>query len=133
MMESFYIQNFKNFEELTLNQLRRVNLFVGKNSVGKSTLLEAIAIYLSDGDENCLKEILAGRGEPVFYGKQNEDILDVIKERFLSLFRGWEENYSKFFCIKLGEKKEYPLTIQQVYISDFRKNGMEGNSNFLTG
>lgn len=126
MMESFYIQNFKNFEELTLNQLRRVNLFVGKNSVGKSTLLEAIAIYLSDGDENCLKEILAGRGEPVFYGKQNEDILDVIKERFLSLFRGWEENYSKFFCIKLGEKKEYPLTIQQVYISDFRKNGMEG-------
>ena len=57
MMESFYIQNFKNFEELTLNQLRRVNLFVGKNSVGKSTLLEAIAIYLSDGDENCLKEI----------------------------------------------------------------------------
>lgn len=126
MIESFYIQNFKNFEELTLNQLRRINLFVGKNSVGKSTLLEAIAIYLSDGDENCLKEILAGRGEPVFYGKQNEDILDVIKERFLSLFRGWEENYSKFFCIKLGEKKEYPLTIQQVYISDFRKNGMEG-------
>lgn len=126
MIESFYIQNFKNFEELTLNQLRRINLFVGKNSVGKSTLLEAIAIYLSDGDENCVKEILAGRGEPVFYGKQNEDILDVIKERFLSLFRGWEENYSKFFCIKLGEKKEYPLTIQQVYISDFRKNGMEG-------
>ena len=48
MMESFYIQNFKNFEELTLDQLRRVNLIVGKNSVGKSTLLEAIAVYLSD-------------------------------------------------------------------------------------
>lgn len=126
MIESFYIQNFKNFEELTLNQLRRINLFVGKNSVGKSTLLEAIAIYLSDGDENCLKEIFAGRGEPVFYGKQNEDILDVIKERFLSLFSGWEENYSKSFCIKLGEKKEDPLTIQQVYFSDFSKKGMEG-------
>lgn len=126
MIESFYIQNFKNFEQLTLNQLRRVNLFVGKNSVGKSTLLEAIAIYLSDGDENCLKEILAGRDESVFYGKQDEGILDVIKERFLSLFRGWEENYSKSFCIKLGENKETPLTIQQVYISDYIKNGIEG-------
>lgn len=128
MMESFYIQNFKNFEELTLNQLRRVNLIVGKNSVGKSTLLEAIAVYLSDGDENCLKEIIAGRGERVLlYGKQNEVLLDVIKERFLSLFHEWKENYSKFFCIKLAEKMDDPLTIQQVYISDYRNNGMEGN------
>ena len=95
MMESFYIQNFKNFEELTLGQLRRVNLIVGKNSVGKSTLLEAIAIYLSDGDENCMKEVLARRGEHVLYSKQSEEAQDVVKERFLTLFHEWEENYSK--------------------------------------
>lgn len=124
-MESFYIENFKNFEKLTLNQLKRVNLIVGKNSVGKSTLLEAIAVYLSDGDDNCLKEILAGRGEPISYDKQYEGILDVIKDRFLSLFSGWEENYSKDFFIRLAEKESDPLTIQQVYISDYRKNGIE--------
>lgn len=125
IMESFYIENFKNFEKLALNQLRRVNLIVGKNSVGKSTLLEAIAVYLSDGDDNCLKEILAGRGEPLLYGKQNEDTLDVIKDRFLSLFRGWEENYSREFFIRLAEKNDNPLTISQVYISDYRKNGID--------
>ena len=132
MMESFYIQNFKNFEELTLDQLRRVNLIVGKNSVGKSTLLEAIAVYLSEGDENCMKEVLARRGEHVLYSKQSEEAQDVVKERFLTLFHEWEENYSKDFFITLAEKRDEPLKIQQVYISDYRKNGAaEGQVYYL--
>ena len=132
MMESFYIQNFKNFEELTLEQLRRVNLIVGKNSVGKSTLLEAIAVYLSEGDEYCLKEILMGRGEQLLYNPQNEDTQHIIKERLLSLFHGWEENYSKDFFIKLAVNKDESMTIQQVYISDYRKDGIpEGQSLYV--
>lgn len=132
MMESFYIQNFKNFEELTLEQLRRVNLIVGKNSVGKSTLLEAIAVYLSEGDEYCLKEILMGRGEQLLYSPQNEDTQHIIKERLLSLFHGWEENYSKDFFIKLAVNKDESMTIQQVYISDYRKDGIpEGQSLYV--
>lgn len=46
-MKSIYIKNFKNIRELNIDRLAKVNLIVGKNSVGKSTLLEALSIYLT--------------------------------------------------------------------------------------
>ena len=124
MIQSFYIQNFKNFGELSFPLLKRVNLIVGKNNVGKSTLLEAIAVYLSEGDEFCLKDILTARGEDLPYSRPSDDIRDVVKDRLLSLFHGWEENYSKDYCIKLAEHQDNPVTINQVYIADYRKDGI---------
>ena len=124
MIQSFYIQNFKNFEDLSLPLLKRVNLIVGKNNVGKSTLLEAIAVYLSEGDEFCLKDILTARGEELPYSRQSDDIRAIVKDRLLSLFHGWEENYSKDYCIKLAEYQDNPVTINQVYIADYRKDGI---------
>ena len=118
MIESFYIQNFKNFKDLAIPQLKRINLIVGKNSVGKSTLLEALALYLSEGDENCLKDLLMGRGENIPFGRQAEDSQELVKERCLSLFHGWKENYSKDFFIRLGEDLEKQVVIQQVLISE---------------
>lgn len=118
MIESFYIQNFKNFRELSIPQLKRINLIVGKNSVGKSTMLEALALYLSEGDEYCLKDLLMGRGEEIPFGRQTEDNQEHVKERCLSLFHGWKEDYSKNFCIRLCENPEKVVTIQQVLISE---------------
>ncbi|MFY0581862.1 AAA family ATPase [Cystobacter fuscus] len=46
-LPSLHIQNFRAFKDLRLDNLGRVNLIVGKNNVGKSTLLEAIALYAS--------------------------------------------------------------------------------------
>ena len=40
MMESLHIKNFKNFKNLTIEKLGKVNLIVGRNNVGKSSLLE---------------------------------------------------------------------------------------------
>ena len=124
MLKSFYIQNFKNFKELTIPTLRRVNLIVGKNNVGKSTLLEAIALYLSEGDEYCLRNLLYGRGEEIPYTRQDDDIQDYVKDRLLSIFHEWKEDYSKDFAIKLGEQENDTITIKQVYIADYRKNGV---------
>ena len=118
MIGSFIIQNFKSFGHLTIPQFKRINLIVGKNSVGKSSLLEALALYISEGDEYCLKELLVGRGEDIPYGKQTEDIQDLVKERCLSIFHGWKEDYSEDFCIRLAENPDNPLTIHQVYTSD---------------
>lgn len=44
MMKIVEIKNYKGFKHLTLDNLARINLFVGKNNVGKSSLLEAIAV-----------------------------------------------------------------------------------------
>ena len=44
MLDSLRIKNFRCFEDLQIESLGRVNLIVGKNNVGKSTLLEAVQL-----------------------------------------------------------------------------------------
>ena len=45
LLEKFRLQNFKKFSELDLQNLARINLIVGDNNVGKTTLLEAIFTF----------------------------------------------------------------------------------------
>jgi len=63
MLSSLLIRNYRIFKELKVNQLKRVNLFVGKNNTGKSCLLEALQIYASQGDPQTLKHIISSRDE----------------------------------------------------------------------
>lgn len=63
ILDSLKIQNFRALENLKINQLGRVNLIVGKNNVGKSTLLEAIEIYASLGFPLELDKLLNKHGE----------------------------------------------------------------------
>lgn len=45
MYKSFTVRNFRCFRELSLDSLARFNLFVGRNNVGKTALLEALFIH----------------------------------------------------------------------------------------
>ncbi|MDX9988739.1 ATP-binding protein [Thiothrix unzii] len=53
MLDSLHIKNFRCFEDLTIPSLGRVNLIVGKNNSGKSTLLEAVSVFsaLNEADD----------------------------------------------------------------------------------
>jgi len=44
MLDSLYIKNFRLFKELTIDRLGQVNLIVGQNNSGKTSLLEALLI-----------------------------------------------------------------------------------------
>lgn len=44
-LNSLHIKNFRLLEDLQIPQLGRVNLIVGKNNSGKSTVLEALRVY----------------------------------------------------------------------------------------
>jgi len=57
MMNSLDISNFKSFKRITIPKLGRLNLIVGKNNSGKSSLLEALMIYASGGSESTLRDI----------------------------------------------------------------------------
>ena len=63
MLTSFLAQNFRQFTKLELPRLARVNLFVGRNNVGKSALLEALQVYFSRASGQALMEILSIRAE----------------------------------------------------------------------
>src|SRR5258708_4949842 len=49
MISELKIQTFRGFEYIALHQLRRVNLLVGGNNTGKTSVLEALLLLLGDG------------------------------------------------------------------------------------
>lgn len=63
MLNSLYIQNFKCLRNLKIQTLGRVNLLIGQNNVGKSTILEAISMFASKMSADQLFNILDLRGE----------------------------------------------------------------------
>lgn len=69
MLNSLVIKNFRMLEDFTVEKLGRVNLIVGKNNSGKSTVLEALRIYAGNANLELLKSIADSHDETikVFY------------------------------------------------------------------
>ena len=57
MLDSLLIKNFRSLEHLEVPKLGRVNLLVGKNNSGKSTVLEALRIYAGNAQRPLLEAI----------------------------------------------------------------------------
>ena len=128
-MKSIYIKNFKNIKNLSVGRLAKVNLIVGKNSVGKSTLLEALSIYLAKGNEIWLRELLESRGEILVSRQNDKEAQEVFNgQSYLSLFAGREENYSRNYAIQIGESAEdiNAVQINQVLIITEEKQDVFG-------
>lgn len=64
MYTSFSIENFRLFEELTVEPLARVNLIVGDNNVGKTALLEALWLHSGPNVPELAQRISGFRGIP---------------------------------------------------------------------
>jgi energy-coupling factor transporter ATP-binding protein EcfA2 len=63
MFNSFLVRNFRTFRELSIPRFGRVNLIVGKNAVGKTTLLEALWLYAAGMRQEAIHEVLFQREE----------------------------------------------------------------------
>ncbi len=61
MLDSFWVQNFRLFQELKIPRLARLNLLVGNNNSGKSSLLEALFLFHCQAHPASLFRLLAGR------------------------------------------------------------------------
>lgn len=62
-LRSLKIEGFRVFRSLHVDRLGRVNLLVGRNNIGKTTVLEALELYASGGDLEALRELLVRRDE----------------------------------------------------------------------
>ncbi len=65
-IHAFSIENYRLFKEFRLEQAARVNLIVGTNNSGKSSLLEAIYLLTGEKPGSSLLYILSERGEYVY-------------------------------------------------------------------
>ena len=62
-LPSLSIKGFRGIDALTIDRLGRVTLIAGKNSVGKTTVLDAIQVYAARGHYDILSQLLTSRQE----------------------------------------------------------------------
>lgn len=63
ILNSLYIKGFRGLRELKIESLGRVNLITGKNNTGKSSILEALALYASGFAPQMIADVQIDRGE----------------------------------------------------------------------
>ncbi|MBD2595699.1 AAA family ATPase [Nostoc spongiaeforme FACHB-130] len=126
MLKTIKIENFRGFQSFTLQQLGRVNLLVGKNNSGKTSILEAIQLLCSQHNLEPLRQTMIRRGEYYFddEGEQNQD-LDI-----RHLFYGHRiEQGSKFSIIGINGniQHEFVASIKVRKISLPERFGLSPN------
>lgn len=90
MLSSLVIEGYRCFERFEIPELRRVNLFVGRNNAGKSTVLEAVGFLVSGGDPDMLALVIRERDEVEAYVDDDDPELTWQRISVSGLFRGRE-------------------------------------------
>jgi AAA15 family ATPase/GTPase len=69
MLDSLIVKNFRCLEDFSVERLGRVNLIVGKNNSGKSTVLEALRLYAGNAQRPLLEAISVEHDEKIRTGE----------------------------------------------------------------
>ncbi len=125
MLKTVTIENFRGFQSFELQNLGRLNLLVGKNNSGKTSILEGIRLLCSSDDLEPLRETMTSRGEYLWGDSERCPELDV-----RHLFHNHEiEVGSQFSILGVDENRQETL---RASIGIYREN-RKSHSNFDTG
>ena len=109
------IKGFRGIEDLSIPRLGRVTLLAGKNSVGKTTVLDAIRVYAARGRFYALDRIFRGREEVLLGSDEESDIF--FEPDWTSLFYGRNISISSHISIGPTSDSEQ-LSISTTYLTD---------------
>lgn len=96
MIRNLRVQQFRSYAEFLIENLGRVNLLVGSNNSGKTSLLEAIELLLAHGDPRSIWAALNRRGERVW---EDEDRRGNPELDICRLFYGYEMHIGSRFHV----------------------------------
>lgn len=102
MIDSIVIKKYRNLDELRIDSLSKVNLITGKNNTGKSTLLEAIALYATKCDLSIIFQLLEERGENYRQIPSNKNATEVNVKAISSLFTNRIVSFGQTNAINIG-------------------------------
>lgn len=101
MITQLEIKNFRGFSEYKIDDIGQVNLLVGTNNCGKTSVLEAIQLIKSKGDLPVFFSIFENRGKK----KQNDNHSSTGYEFDLSrIFYNFNIGLKSCFSIKIAMK-----------------------------
>lgn len=120
MLMSLQVKNFRALEHFNVSKLGRVNLIVGKNNSGKSSVLEALRIYAGNGNLNLLEAIAAGHDEKYRFHESDREDQDV-SFPFEDFFSGRHFPAEDDKAIEIGDpSSNHILHIQHGYFVETR-------------
>jgi AAA15 family ATPase/GTPase len=128
MLKTIKIENFRSFESFELQQLGRVNLLVGKNNIGKTSILEAIQLLCSRNNLDPLRQTMTNRSEYFF-----DDERRVAQELDIRhLFYGHEiELGSKFSITGTNDNIQEELVVSIEVRKTSSKEPLRNEDDFL--
>lgn len=97
MINSFEIKNFRNLDGLSIKNFERVNLISGKNNTGKTNLLQAIELFVSDFNFEVLLKHLESKRELNHRSYKNINEENYLLKNFQILNNLFSYNISKKF------------------------------------
>ena len=112
MLQSLKIENFRCFPSFELQNLGRINLLVGTNNSGKTSILEAIQLLCSRANLGILREVMMNRGEYLLNEERKESYELVLRH----LFYGHETKIGSQFSIcgtNDGESECLAISIEE--------------------
>lgn len=118
MLNSLVIKNFRSLADFEVAKLGRVNLIVGKNNSGKSSVLEALRIYAGNGQRGLLETISAQHDEK-FRFRKDEQVEDA-NLPFQDFFTGREFPLDAETVIQIGSFQDDKniLRIEHAFMSE---------------
>ncbi len=130
MLKSLKIKNFRALEDFYVEKLGQVNLIVGKNNSGKSSVLEALRIYAGNASQELLQRIAQEHDEVYSIENGDKTTFDGILpfEDFYTGRKFPEDDLS--ILIGDNENPDKTLSISTVYIAEkevtvLNENGVE--------
>jgi hypothetical protein len=122
MFRSVQIAGYRGFSHYELGELARVNLLVGRNNSGKTSVLEALYLLGAGGDPAALWRIANRRGERFDGGRPEIDVSH--------LFMGHELGVGSSFSIT-GTNGSFPRSV--VFSIEDRAGRLDQNELSLLG
>jgi len=115
MLRSLAITNFRLLEHFEVRKLGRVNLIVGKNNSGKSTVLEALRIYAGNAERGVLQRIATSHNESALgeEAEANATADDLLP--FEAFFSGRQFAQGRENTITIGEMAPDPNVLSVTY------------------
>lgn len=122
MLDSLIIKNFRSLADFEVAKLGRVNLMVGKNNSGKSTVLEALRIYAGNGQRELL-DVIAAEHDERYRVRESERTEPDAPLPFQDFFTGRNFPADDNTAIQIGSalNSDDVLRVQHVFLAEERE------------